>query len=116
MLLPLQRARRSKTAEIRTIVPLVAGQQCGCIRERPSPHRVYLKNRIRQGHLGKKVSRRIFKYVDIAKLLVKASESMQEQQSILLALSNANGILHECQRNPLMTKIWDCAGTHAGCH
>jgi hypothetical protein len=58
--------------------------------------------------LGEKVSRHIFKYVDVAKLLVKAPESMQEQQSKVLALSDTNGILHERYRNPLMTKIWMC--------
>jgi hypothetical protein len=106
MLLPLQRASWSKTAEVGTVMALVAGQECWSIGKCISAHCVCSRTESRKLLAGDIVSRHVLKDVKITKLLVKVFKPMQEQQAILPALSNLNGILHERCRNPLMTEIW----------
>src|SRR5205807_4971415 len=108
------------TAEIGTVVALVASQECWSISQDGGAHRVVSMIGFWKLLSGENVPGCIFKDIDVAKLLVEVGQSMQEQQGILLASCHANSILHERCSNPLMTISWvrchaiDASGAQPG--
>src|SRR5260370_41728399 len=106
MFLSLERTRRSKTARIGTVVALVAVQECWSISQRGSAHCVGSRIGFWKLFSSENMPGRVFKDIDVAKLLLEVGQSVQEQQGILLAFCDANSILHERRSNPLMTVSW----------
>src|SRR2546427_7973393 len=120
MFLSLERTRRSKTAKVGTVVALVAGQKCWSISQCGSAYKVGSRIGFWKLFSCENMPGRIFKDIDVAKLLVEVGQSMQEQQGIPLAFCDANSILHERCSNPLMTVRWvrchaiDASGAEPG--